>query len=112
MQRAAAAGLRPPANLGLIAGTDAVSDVFKLLTIGTAVAAAISLLLPKQSIKQQLANEHVRVPVMLTSESAADGARPRPPGAPPPTAIHRGISAGNTASLGMLAMRVKGDNAK
>jgi uncharacterized membrane protein YraQ (UPF0718 family) len=65
-------------DIGLIAGTDAVSDVFKLLTVGTAVAAVISLLLPKQSLKQQLANEHVRVPVMLTSEPNADGAASAP----------------------------------
>jgi MFS family permease len=76
VQRATAAGLRPPVDLGLIAGTDAVSDVFKLLTIGTAVAAAISILLPKQSLKQQLANEHVPVPVMVPADRPADRATP------------------------------------
>jgi EmrB/QacA subfamily drug resistance transporter len=78
VQRATDAGLRPSVDIGLIAGTDAVSDVFKLLTVGTAVAAVISLLLPKQSLKQQLANEYVRVPVMLTSEPNADGAASAP----------------------------------
>ncbi len=75
VQRATDAA-RSPATLGLIAGTNAVSDVFKLLTIGTAFAAAISLLLPKQSLKQQLANEHMPVPVMLPGEPASDGTAP------------------------------------
>ena len=86
VQRAATAGLPPDANLGLIAGTDAVSDVFKLLTIGTGVAVVVSLLLPKQSLKQQLANEHMPVPVMLPGEPAADDAITA--ASIPPTAIH------------------------
>jgi EmrB/QacA subfamily drug resistance transporter len=49
---AIATGARPPANLALIAGTAAVSDVFKLLTVGTLAAAAIALLLPRQSLKR------------------------------------------------------------
>ena len=86
VQRAAATGLPPAANLGLIAGTDAVSDVFKLLTVGTGVAVVVSLLLPKQSLKQQLANEHMPVPVMLTSESPEDEAIPAV--SAPPTVMH------------------------
>lgn len=73
---AAASGARPPANLAPLAGTAAVSDVFKLLTIGTLVAAAIAVLLPRQSLKQQLAHEHVRVPVMVPAGPSTDGASP------------------------------------
>jgi predicted MFS family arabinose efflux permease len=87
VQGATDAIARSPANLALIAGTDAVSDVFKLLTIGTALAAAISLLLPKQSLKQiEQANAHVRVTVMLPSEPASDEAVSA--ASAPPTVMH------------------------
>lgn len=85
VRSATASGARPPADLGLLAGTGAVSDVFKLLTIGTVGAALISLLLPRQSLKQQLANEHVPVPVMIPGEAPTDEASPAP-AAPPMTA--------------------------
>lgn len=69
---ATSAGSSPPANLGLLAGTDAVSDVFKILTVGTLAAAAIALLLPRQSLKQQQSAQSAPVPAHA-SPAAAQG---------------------------------------
>ncbi|MHB8647184.1 MAG: MDR family MFS transporter [Thermomicrobiales bacterium] len=57
VQAATASGARPPANLSLLAGTDAMRDVFALLTFGTALAVAISFLLPRQSLRRQMAGK-------------------------------------------------------
>ena len=64
VQTALASGIRPPTNLGLLAGTDAVSDVFRLLTIGTALSVAVSFLLPRRSLKMQMANESAPMSAM------------------------------------------------
>ena len=72
VQAAAASGARPPANLGLLAGTDAVSDVFKLLTFGTAFAVAVSFLLPRQSLKMRMASQSAST--LATSDEQWEGA--------------------------------------
>ena len=78
VQAAAASGARPPANLGLLAGTDAVSDVFKLLTFGTAFAVAVSFLLPRQSLKMRMASQSAST--LATSDEQWEGApSPAPP---------------------------------
>ncbi|MDQ6908039.1 MAG: multidrug efflux MFS transporter [Chloroflexota bacterium] len=60
VQAATASGARPPANLPLLAGTDAVSDVFKLLAVGTTLAVAVSFLLPRYSLRRQMAAQRAR----------------------------------------------------
>jgi len=77
VQTALASGIRPPTNLGLLAGTDAVSDVFKLLTYGTALSVAVSFLLPRQSLKMQMTNENAPLPATPDEQ---------PVGTPTPTA--------------------------
>ncbi len=49
---AVAAGSRPPANIALLSGTEAMRDVFLILGIGTALTIFIGLLLPPRSLKQ------------------------------------------------------------
>lgn len=49
---AQAAGQRPPANLALLAGTAATSDVFRLLVFGTLAASVFCFFLPRYSLKQ------------------------------------------------------------
>ncbi len=71
VQAATVASARPPANLALVAGTDAVSDVFKLLTFGTIAATIVALLLPRQSLKQQNANQ--TAPAPATPSTSANG---------------------------------------
>jgi len=71
VQVATASGARPPANLSLLAGTYAVSDVFKLLTFGTALAAVVSLLLPRQSLRRQMANQGAPMPATPSGQPEA-----------------------------------------
>ena len=52
---ALASGGRPPANLTLLAGSSAMSDVFKYLTVGSVVVCLTCLLMPRQSLKQKMA---------------------------------------------------------
>ncbi len=77
VQTAIASGARPPTNLSLLAGTDAVSDVFKLLTYGTVLAVFVSFLLPRYSLKRQMANslaasgeqrDAMQAPAMATAQ--------------------------------------------
>ncbi len=74
VQATTASGARPPANLPLLAGTDAVSDVFKMLAFGTALAVAISFLLPRYSLRRQMTAQ--RASALLSEEQAADAPAP------------------------------------
>lgn len=49
---AQAAGQPPPADLALLAGTAATSDVFRLLVFGTLAASVFCFFLPRYSLKQ------------------------------------------------------------
>ncbi len=89
VQAATASGTRPPANLPLLAGTDAMGDVFKLLTYGTAVAMLVSLLLPRQSLKTQMANQRASVPA-TPGEQPTDAPAPAPALATAPPSGHGG----------------------
>lgn len=73
VQAATASGARPPANLPLIAGTDAMSDVFKLLAYGTILAVLVSFLLPRHSLRRQMASR-------IALESAAEASSGHPEG--------------------------------
>ncbi len=72
VQAATASGARPPTNLSLLSGTDAVSDVFKLLTYGTVLAVLVSFLLPRYSLKRQMAHQRALEP----NEERAAGQAP------------------------------------
>lgn len=50
---AVAVGQQPPANLALLAGTQAMRDVFLVLGIGTALVILVGFLLPAKSLKQE-----------------------------------------------------------
>ncbi len=58
--RAQAAGVAPPSDLALRAGAEAMSQVFTLLTIGTAVTTLLCLLLPRRSLKQEQEQEQAQ----------------------------------------------------
>ncbi|MDQ2787473.1 MAG: DHA2 family efflux MFS transporter permease subunit [Chloroflexota bacterium] len=96
VQAAIASGAHPPANLALLAGTDAVSDVFKLLTIGTALSVAVSFLLPRYSLKTQMASQNAPIP-------ATPGEQPA--GAPSPAlalaTAESSIGNGSAAPMGI-----------
>lgn len=72
LNAARAAGGRPPEDLAARAGAGAVSDVFLILTIATALATLIGLLLPARSLKQQ-----------GTTDAATDGEAGAEPDATP-----------------------------
>lgn len=92
VQTALASGIRPPTNLGLLAGTDAVSDVFKLLTYGTALSVAVSFLLPRQSLKMQMTNENAPLPA-TPDEQPAGASFPAPALAAAESSIGNGSAA-------------------
>ncbi len=98
VQAAIASGGRPPANLGLLAGTDAVSDVFKLLTVGTALSVAVSFLLPRRSLKMQMANQNA--PMTETPGEQPQGA---PTLAPALATAQSSIGNGSAAPLMPIA---------
>jgi EmrB/QacA subfamily drug resistance transporter len=52
---ARASGTAPSANLALVAGADAMSDVFKVITVATTVVIFIGFFLPRRSLKQEAA---------------------------------------------------------
>jgi EmrB/QacA subfamily drug resistance transporter len=74
----------PPANLALLAGAGAMSDVFKVIAIATGVVIFIGLFLPRRSLKQQAAlagaaqqaSPAGEVPVMVTERSGAPADTP------------------------------------